>query len=173
VFSRERRRRYAATLGKRGTMPSQWTGMVHWVGMGPCGLTSETLPAQIMRETSACHRLTSQAIPGRSAPTKSSDLLSRSHPISAAARPLLSNLGRKYADAYSCPPPPHNARDGVGCNERPAHAAPHRVPPGRPSPPTGGEKRRRRQDSKKVIVWPDELAPGKPRFPTPPWRERP
>ena len=29
------------------------------------------------------------------------------------------------------------------------------------------------QDGKKVIVWPDELAPGKPRFPTPPWRERP
>jgi branched-chain amino acid transport system substrate-binding protein len=28
------------------------------------------------------------------------------------------------------------------------------------------------QDGKKVIVWPDELAPGKPRFPTPPWRER-
>jgi len=29
------------------------------------------------------------------------------------------------------------------------------------------------QDGKKVIVWPDDLAPGKPRFPTPPWRERP
>jgi branched-chain amino acid transport system substrate-binding protein len=29
------------------------------------------------------------------------------------------------------------------------------------------------QDGKKVIVWPDELAPGKPRFPMPPWRERP
>jgi branched-chain amino acid transport system substrate-binding protein len=29
------------------------------------------------------------------------------------------------------------------------------------------------QDGKKVIVWPDELAPGKPRFPTPPWRQRP
>jgi branched-chain amino acid transport system substrate-binding protein len=29
------------------------------------------------------------------------------------------------------------------------------------------------QDGKKVIVWPDELAPGKPRFPTPPWKERP
>src|SRR5207302_2627654 len=28
------------------------------------------------------------------------------------------------------------------------------------------------QDGKKVIVWPDELAPGRPRFPTPPWRER-
>jgi branched-chain amino acid transport system substrate-binding protein len=28
------------------------------------------------------------------------------------------------------------------------------------------------QDGKKVIVWPDELAPGKPRFPTPPWRQR-
>ena len=28
------------------------------------------------------------------------------------------------------------------------------------------------QDGKKVIVWPDELAPGKPRFPTPPWSER-
>ena len=25
------------------------------------------------------------------------------------------------------------------------------------------------QDGKKVIVWPEELAPGKPRFPTPPW----
>jgi branched-chain amino acid transport system substrate-binding protein len=30
-----------------------------------------------------------------------------------------------------------------------------------------------RQDGKKVIVWPDELAPGKPRFPTPPWSRRP
>jgi branched-chain amino acid transport system substrate-binding protein len=28
------------------------------------------------------------------------------------------------------------------------------------------------QDGKKVIVWPDELAPGKPRFSTPPWSER-
>jgi hypothetical protein len=23
-----------------------------------------------------------------------------------------------------------------------------------------------------VIVWPEELAPGKPRFPTPPWSQR-
>jgi branched-chain amino acid transport system substrate-binding protein len=29
------------------------------------------------------------------------------------------------------------------------------------------------QDGKKVIVWPDELAPGKARFPTPPWSQRP
>ena len=29
------------------------------------------------------------------------------------------------------------------------------------------------QDGKKVIVWPDELAPEKPRFPTPPWSQRP
>jgi len=29
------------------------------------------------------------------------------------------------------------------------------------------------QDGKKVIVWPEELAPGKLRFPTPPWRQRP
>ncbi|HET9481315.1 MAG TPA: ABC transporter substrate-binding protein, partial [Candidatus Polarisedimenticolia bacterium] len=28
------------------------------------------------------------------------------------------------------------------------------------------------QDGKKVIVWPEELAPGKSRFPTPPWSER-
>jgi hypothetical protein len=28
------------------------------------------------------------------------------------------------------------------------------------------------QDGKKMIVWPDELPPGKPRFPTPPWRQR-
>ena len=28
------------------------------------------------------------------------------------------------------------------------------------------------QDGKKVIVWPEELAPGQPRFPTPPWSER-
>jgi branched-chain amino acid transport system substrate-binding protein len=28
------------------------------------------------------------------------------------------------------------------------------------------------QDGKKVIVWPDELANGKPRFPTPPWTGR-
>jgi branched-chain amino acid transport system substrate-binding protein len=28
------------------------------------------------------------------------------------------------------------------------------------------------QDGKKVVVWPDEIAPVKPRFPTPPWRER-
>ena len=28
------------------------------------------------------------------------------------------------------------------------------------------------QDGKRVIVWPDELAPGKPRFPTPPWSQR-
>jgi branched-chain amino acid transport system substrate-binding protein len=29
------------------------------------------------------------------------------------------------------------------------------------------------QDGRKVIVWPEELAPGKPRFPTPPWSQRP
>ncbi len=29
------------------------------------------------------------------------------------------------------------------------------------------------QEGKKVIVWPEELAPGKPRFPTPPWSQRP
>ena len=29
------------------------------------------------------------------------------------------------------------------------------------------------QDGKKVIVWPDDLAPGRPRFPTPPWKQRP
>jgi len=28
------------------------------------------------------------------------------------------------------------------------------------------------QDGKKVIVWPDELSPIKPRFPTPPWSQR-
>jgi branched-chain amino acid transport system substrate-binding protein len=28
------------------------------------------------------------------------------------------------------------------------------------------------QDGKKVIVWPDDLAPGRPRYPTPPWSER-
>jgi branched-chain amino acid transport system substrate-binding protein len=28
------------------------------------------------------------------------------------------------------------------------------------------------QDGKKVIVWPEELAPGKPLFPTPPWSQR-
>jgi branched-chain amino acid transport system substrate-binding protein len=28
------------------------------------------------------------------------------------------------------------------------------------------------QDGKKVIVWPEELAPDKPRFPTPPWIQR-
>ena len=29
------------------------------------------------------------------------------------------------------------------------------------------------QDGKKVIVWPEELAPNTPRFPTPPWSQRP
>jgi len=29
------------------------------------------------------------------------------------------------------------------------------------------------QDGKKVIVWPEELAPDKPRFPMPPWSQRP
>jgi ABC-type branched-subunit amino acid transport system substrate-binding protein len=29
------------------------------------------------------------------------------------------------------------------------------------------------QDGKRVIVWPEELAPGTPRFPTPPWSQRP
>jgi branched-chain amino acid transport system substrate-binding protein len=29
------------------------------------------------------------------------------------------------------------------------------------------------QDGKKAIVWPEELAPDKPRFPTPPWSQRP
>jgi branched-chain amino acid transport system substrate-binding protein len=29
------------------------------------------------------------------------------------------------------------------------------------------------QDGRKVIVWPEELAPDKPRFPTPPWSRRP
>jgi branched-chain amino acid transport system substrate-binding protein len=28
------------------------------------------------------------------------------------------------------------------------------------------------QDGRRVIVWPEELAPGKPRFPTPPWSQR-
>jgi branched-chain amino acid transport system substrate-binding protein len=28
------------------------------------------------------------------------------------------------------------------------------------------------QDGKKAIVWPDELSPGAPRFPTPPWSQR-
>ena len=28
------------------------------------------------------------------------------------------------------------------------------------------------QDGKKVSVWPEELAPNKPRFPTPPWSQR-
>jgi branched-chain amino acid transport system substrate-binding protein len=28
------------------------------------------------------------------------------------------------------------------------------------------------QEGKRVIVWPEELAPGKPRFPTPPWGQR-
>ena len=29
------------------------------------------------------------------------------------------------------------------------------------------------QDGKKAIVWPEELAPNTPRFPTPPWSQRP
>ncbi len=29
------------------------------------------------------------------------------------------------------------------------------------------------QDGQKVIVWPEEIAPGTPRFPTPPWGQRP
>ena len=29
------------------------------------------------------------------------------------------------------------------------------------------------QDGKRVIVWPEELAPGTPRFPTPSWNQRP
>ena len=28
------------------------------------------------------------------------------------------------------------------------------------------------QDGKKMIVWPEDLAPGRPRFPTPPWNQR-
>ena len=28
------------------------------------------------------------------------------------------------------------------------------------------------QDGKRVIVWPEELAPGKARFPTAPWSQR-
>jgi hypothetical protein len=28
------------------------------------------------------------------------------------------------------------------------------------------------QDGKQVILWPDEVAAGKPRFPTPPWSAR-
>ena len=28
------------------------------------------------------------------------------------------------------------------------------------------------QDGKKVVVWPEELAGAKPRFPTPPWSQR-
>ena len=30
-----------------------------------------------------------------------------------------------------------------------------------------------RQDGKKAIVWPEELAANQPRFPTPPWSQRP
>ena len=29
------------------------------------------------------------------------------------------------------------------------------------------------QDGKKAIVWPEELAANQPRFPTPPWSQRP
>jgi len=29
------------------------------------------------------------------------------------------------------------------------------------------------QDGKKAIVWPEELAPGRARFPTPPYSQRP
>ena len=29
------------------------------------------------------------------------------------------------------------------------------------------------QDGKRVIVWPEELAANQPRFPTPPWSQRP
>ena len=29
------------------------------------------------------------------------------------------------------------------------------------------------QDGKRAIVWPEELAPSQPRFPTPPWNQRP
>jgi len=29
------------------------------------------------------------------------------------------------------------------------------------------------QDGKKAVVWPEELAPGQARFPTPPWSQRP
>ena len=29
------------------------------------------------------------------------------------------------------------------------------------------------QDGKRAIVWPEELAPNQPRFPTPPWGQRP
>jgi hypothetical protein len=29
------------------------------------------------------------------------------------------------------------------------------------------------QDGKKAIVWPEELAPSTPCFPTPPWSQRP
>jgi branched-chain amino acid transport system substrate-binding protein len=28
------------------------------------------------------------------------------------------------------------------------------------------------QDSKQAVVWPEEAAAGKPRFPTPPWSQR-
>jgi NADPH:quinone reductase-like Zn-dependent oxidoreductase len=28
------------------------------------------------------------------------------------------------------------------------------------------------QNGRKVILWPEELAPGRPRFPTPPWSQR-
>jgi len=29
------------------------------------------------------------------------------------------------------------------------------------------------QDGQKVIIWPEELAPGQPGLPTPPWNQRP
>lgn len=28
------------------------------------------------------------------------------------------------------------------------------------------------RDGKQAVIWPDEVASGKPRFPTPPWSER-
>ena len=90
MFPRERRCPDAATLGKRGTMPSRWTRLVHWVGGCLRALASGTPRAHVMHEAGACHRLTGQAIPCRSARTKSSKLLSRPHPMFAAARPLLS-----------------------------------------------------------------------------------
>ena len=157
-------------------MPPRWTRVVHWAGMRSCAFTSETLPAHhLMRETSACHRLTTQAIPCRSVQTKSSELISRPHPRFAGARPL---PNPEYAEIYL--QAMKRAGSLVGQKVRRAILKVNlNTVFGKFKVHKDGFQIAHKtlmfqwKDGKKVIVWPDELAPDKPRFPTPPWKERP
>ncbi len=63
MFPREQRCGCAATLGRRGTMPSRWTRVVHWMGLRSFAPTSDTLRAQVLRQVIASPHKSSPPLP--------------------------------------------------------------------------------------------------------------